>query len=667
MISFLQSGLRSILIQRRVYYIKHITLAITYFSVLYLLIGYYGDIVKISPTTKSSILQQHINSKRGYRLIPALQYPSWLSLKYIQKYLEEYKEREERKDSTLACQLPSLQPFNPVILAKLNEELPPVKCENERYPLIFNSTMKPSSRLFPVKSKAYIQGVLRVNSCCMRKVKGYEEGLGYGEVDYGKVCLPLSLETKTEVPSLWEYLVVECKFELNGNISKRRRIDAHSFIRHDKQRGYFPEGMPPNVLVLGIDSTSRLNFRRVFPEIHDFLVGQLLAVEMKGYHKIGENTFPNVGALLTNLKPIYNGSRLDRDVQLGCEQKPDMTYDGCPFIWKDFKAQGYKTFYAEDGVGVDPFYLWRGGFEKPPTDYFLRPFMSAAWELHEGASDPLALCYGPRTGFRRLMDSVERMASVMNKSQSPYFGFVFSGPSTHNFLNGGRYIVNDLLETLKLLYNEGYLNNTVLMVLSDHGNRVGDIRKLYQLFLEDRHPFLYVALPKWLRQKYPLAYENLKTNGENRLVTPFDVYETLVDLLPNSKLGNSRSNLSNGFGKSLFTEIPKERSCKTAGIIKAFCTCNLVLAPLSTQNPSLIEAVKHAVSQLNFLIENNGEKSKCANLTLKNSSLVSAEAVLNSKTNTPIFYRIVYETVPGNALFEAMINFDLKRQIVYGN
>lgn len=49
--------------------------------------------------------------------------------------------------------------------------------------------------------------------------------------------------------------------------------------------------------------------------------------------------------------------------------------DECPFIWKRFSTNGFRTGFAEDDVGIGIFNMnWRHAFEKPPTDYYLRPF-----------------------------------------------------------------------------------------------------------------------------------------------------------------------------------------------------------------------------------------------------------------------------------------------------
>lgn len=70
--------------------------------------------------------------------------------------------------------------------------------------------------------------------------------------------------------------------------------------------------------------------------------------------------------------------------------------------------------------------------------------------------------------------------------------------------------------------------------MSDHGIRWGDIRGTYQGQLEERLPFIVMALPKQFGQQYPEALRNLKTNVR-RLTTPFDLHETFNDFLDSSR------------------------------------------------------------------------------------------------------------------------------------
>lgn len=60
--------------------------------------------------------------------------------------------------------------------------------------------------------------------------------------------------------------------------------------------------------------------------------------------------------------------------------------------------------------------------------------------------------------------------------------------------------------------------------------RWGNIRETFVGWYEERLPFIYIWLPDWFRNENPDAYQALKLN-ENRLTSPFDLYETFRDIL----------------------------------------------------------------------------------------------------------------------------------------
>ena len=48
--------------------------------------------------------------------------------------------------------------------------------------------------------------------------------------------------------------------------------------------------------------------------------------------------------------------------------------------------------------------------------------------------------------------------------------------------------------------------------------------------LEERLPLMTFTFPEWFKDKHARLYRNLEKN-KDRLTTPFDIYETLRDLL----------------------------------------------------------------------------------------------------------------------------------------
>ena len=119
---------------------------------------------------------------------------------------------------------------------------------------------------------------------------------------------------------------------------------------------------PLNLLLFGFESTSRMNFVRHMNNTRSFILEKLGGVEMLGYNKLGQNTFPNkIAAFLgiTEKEMKYDGKWLDK----------------YPFIWRNFSNAGYRTFYTEDDIGIATFHYLKSGFKSAPVDHYLRTYM----------------------------------------------------------------------------------------------------------------------------------------------------------------------------------------------------------------------------------------------------------------------------------------------------
>lgn len=99
-------------------------------------------------------------------------------------------------------------------------------------------------------------------------------------------------------------------------------------------------------------------------------------------------------------------------------------------------------------------------------------------------------------------------------------------------------------------------------------------------------------------------HPNLKINIKNNLnilSSTFDVYETMTDVL-NANYDGHQRNLSNR-GLSQLYPIPKNRTCKSAGIPNHYCTC-LKQIRIAENHPLAIEGAKFLVDQLNTILRN---------------------------------------------------------------
>ena len=122
--------------------------------------------------------------------------------------------------------------------------------------------------------------------------------------------------------------------------------------------------LAPSVLIIGLDTQSRMNFMRHMPKSHGFLTKNLSAIDMKGFNKMGDSTFNNTLGYLMGM----NFS----EVREKCWKSPNDFFDACPFIWKRFAELGYATSFSEEVDGV--FNYRFKGFRNQPTDYYFHPF-----------------------------------------------------------------------------------------------------------------------------------------------------------------------------------------------------------------------------------------------------------------------------------------------------
>ena len=97
---------------------------------------------------------------------------------------------------------------------------------------------------------------------------------------------------------------------------------------------WFHEVESISVMVIGVDSVSRMQVHRQLPSTDRVLKQQLNAIEMLGYHVSGENTYPNMATFLANMTAD--------ELESGCYREGKGMYDNCSLIWKYFENRGHR-------------------------------------------------------------------------------------------------------------------------------------------------------------------------------------------------------------------------------------------------------------------------------------------------------------------------------------
>ncbi len=307
--------------------------------------------------------------------------------------------------------------------------------------------------------------------------------------------------------------------------------------------------------------------------------------------------------------------------------KPGSTYvDSYPLIWNKFEQKGYVTMYAEDQPDLGTFNLRLNGFEEMPTDHYMRPFWQAVAEsnIYKKSED---YCIGPLPKHYYTLEYVRQF--YRSYKNIPKFSFAFMGSYSHHDNNPAEYVDKDLVVFLEDLRLGGILDNTLVIVMGDHGARYSGVRNTTQGKLEERLPFMSLAFPKWFSEKYPRLMKNLRVNA-NRLATPFDLHATFKDLL-DMKLTQKVVKVKDR-GISLLKEIPINRTCASAGIDMHWCTC-MKWKEINPTDSKVQKAVYHVLGYINSLTEK--QRHMCHKLTLK--SIVDSRVVYPNEKVSFIF------------------------------
>ncbi|CAL8077175.1 unnamed protein product [Calicophoron daubneyi] len=452
----------------------------------------------------------------------------------------------------------------------------------------------------------------------------------------------------------WPSLMLLCQPRGNLDITKEVGWSEKAF--RTQQRYYFCGSYPPkkmpravqskqpafNVLLLGLDSISRVSALSYLPKTISYLKQLEDAKIMEMYNVVGDGTTANLMALLTGLfEHELPEARKSYQIQRTAIESYNVTVlDGYPWIWKLYsEVGGYATHFIEDSPKWGTFQHRLVGFgaKSPPTQSYGRPCLLAAVQ-DEHYYDKILGCTSSRFTHHVLLESMKEFFSAY--SDRPRFSLTFLSELIHEEPAYASLLDDDLLHLLEQIRTDdettGIFINTLVVLFADHGPRMGRARLSLEGKMEERLPLLSIILPKRLVALWPDARSSLFTN-QNRLLTLFDVHATLLDLL-GRQYGPlpSRKDFPNQSprGVSLFTLIPESRTCSEANIAPHWCACSQWINVERAwtwsgwQWPeSVLSAAYSVISFINLQLDDVRRKSqnqlRCIRLTL--DEIVSAE------------------------------------------
>ena len=551
-----------------------------------------------------------------------------------------------RKQSGQMCVHPQLDPFHPSLKSFVHY-VPKIGCsKDENWVYVVNGTFHISK-----KAKRRYGQIVCEYAPVVR-----------GTSDYSARHLEHTKPMPDGSPLQSDFFKVAC---ISPN--RQKYFNIHSGIAYNKtihektkKKLLSDNALGVDVLMFGFDSLSRMAWIRSLKKTREYFLKDLKGVELEGYNIVGDGT-PQA------LLPILTGKTEEELPEARRGWKDAQFVDGHPWIWRNFSDNGYVTFWAEDMAFIGTFQYRMLGFKEKPTDHNMRTFYLSAERMY-GRNKHLCLGNVPRhkNFFNWFRDGC-LMYGAKRK-----FMFGFHSETSHDDNNMVQVVDDDMKDFLQFLETKGYLNRSVLILMSDHGARFSNIRATAQGKQEERMPYFAFRFPPWFEAKYPEILKNIRTNA-HRLTTPFDIHATFHDILnfTGSGLGDLKQR-----GISILKEIPKERTCKHAGIEPHWCAC-LAWKQVNQSNPVVQKSVEAALFTINSLMEKH--RDKCAFLTLsrisKSVKYSANSNVLKYKKSSDVdgrvadlsgsikidedFYQVTFSTAPGDGLYEVTVKHSL--------
>ncbi|XP_049699680.2 uncharacterized protein LOC110375418 [Helicoverpa armigera] len=417
---------------------------------------------------------------------------------------------------------------------------------------------------------------------------------------------------------------------------------------------------PYNILILGFDSTSHYGFMRKMPKSYKFLSEK--AVIMESYNIVGSGTPGALFPLLTG-KPVEEHPDTRKSIT-------ETKVDDKSFIFHLVKQYGYRTAYFEDSPEIGTFQYKYNGFQHQPADHYLRALL-----LEKAYHDPHRYqyhCLGAIPQYQAYLN----LANECIQLDGNKFCFTFISDISHDDFNLISTADEAVLAFLETLNGRKVFEDTLVIVMADHGHRHSAFRSTYQGKIEERTPLMAIILPEKLKQRRPNALKALRQN-KDVLTTHYDLHTTLLDVLDLKDYSNKYKVPGADIPRAmtLLEPIPSNRTCSEAGVMQHWCAC-AVWVNVTRASPMYARVANVLADYIDSLTLQ--QRSKCARRKLQSIVTVLQRTVNNhllkygidaSDLTNPTFepprapmeyYQAQIILSPARAVFEGTLTYNTR-------
>ena len=239
---------------------------------------------------------------------------------------------------------------------------------------------------------------------------------------------------------------------------------------------------------------------------------------------------------------------------------------------------------------------------------------------------------------------------LQNFQRYPMFSFSFLTNPFHDRLFALHLMDRNISDFFRwFLKNKIQSRRTFFIFWSDHGDRFhfSKATKSITAYIERSLPFLFIRLPKILRQRY---YDALNHNSD-QLTSPYDIYQTIKHVLRLEDI-DFQPVISNR--SSLLLRLPSSRDCESTNVQLHTCVCNVSAdktVPLSKFLKQKMLDI--ALEGLNSMVGSSKYASVCARWRSRLDLILYVQRV--KKTGSSSQYIFGFKAVPGMAVFETKL------------
>ena len=220
-----------------------------------------------------------------------------------------------------------------------------------------------------------------------------------------------------------------------------------------------------------------------------------------------------------------------------------------------FKRNGYVTGYSADMCYVD---FTNSYHNFTSEDIFDHEFLVC--DPNYLGPAPKLTCFYNKLYIDHMIEYAKQFWKKYSDNQR--FFILASDLPHEGSLEKLKYIDNSIYNFVSELFNENWLKETSLILLSDHGISIPSIYYLNDFFnYEKVLPMFFMLVNDRKNISYEKQYKYLNENQQT-FITAFDIFNTILNLLYGDKYDSEETdNKASVKGKSLFSRIdPMSRS-----------------------------------------------------------------------------------------------------------